>query len=306
MVTVNNRVGIPQAMVINGVDAGGAMSAAIVEGYENTIRSAPDGSQIQVMDREVQYVRGTVVTQDWVHLIDLLTGTVGTYVFYERKSGVAEATGYIKHTLTNPVIHNCRINLAQGGYGTATFGFECKAADETKGITDMHGITDDQSAPAVISSARGGFRIETSKFSTGGGIINIYHTTAFDFGLALPLVKACNDGDVGYTCVDARLDGIAAGGSISFQDTSISAGALLCQQLLVHARDQLELTVRQSQGATSKDITILGAIFGSGNLNSDVNAEFTDYNMPYEISNDPSLPLTLAGTNKIITIADAA
>ena len=37
MATINKRVGLPQATVINGVDAGGAMVARILYGYENVM-----------------------------------------------------------------------------------------------------------------------------------------------------------------------------------------------------------------------------------------------------------------------------
>ena len=116
MTTVNTRVGIPQGTSINGVDAGGKMNARIDEGYETIIRSEPDGLEAPTIDREVQYCRGSVTTQDWIHATDLLTGTVTTYVFYERKSGVAEETGYIKHTITNPKIWRVRLNTVQGRY----------------------------------------------------------------------------------------------------------------------------------------------------------------------------------------------
>ena len=38
MATVNNRVGLPQAIVINGIDTGGAMTARISAGYDTIHR----------------------------------------------------------------------------------------------------------------------------------------------------------------------------------------------------------------------------------------------------------------------------
>lgn len=304
MATVNKRVGLPQAFVINGIDAGGGMTAMINAGYENILRSSPDGLQPPSKDKDIQFVRGTIVTQDWVHFVELLTGTVGTYVFYERKSGVAPATGYIKHTITNPVIHNVRMSFAKGGYATITFDFECKAADETKGIADMWTPLDSQAAPSYITAARGGWRIESCKHDPGGGSeIQVYHLTAFDFAISLPIVRACNDGDVGYTCVDARVDGMAAAGSISFQDAGIASSKLTAQQLLVATAADLALVIRQSQGAADKTITIANADFNNAGSSSDANAPFTGYTAGFDVANDPSTPLTLEGANKIITIA---
>ena len=300
MATVNNRVGVPQATVINGVDAGGVMTARIEEGLESVLRSAPDGAEVPFIDRKVQFVRGSVTTQDWTHVTDLLTGTVGTYVFHERKSGVAVATGFITHTITNPVIHRVALNIVQGRYAGITFDFECRAADEAKGIADMHGMLDDQAAPTYVSTARGGYRIETAVH----GAQSIYHTTSFDFTITLPLVKACNDADVGYTCVDARLSGMTATGSITFQDAVIATAKLLAQTLLVAARATLVVTATQGAGATAQTITIAGVIFMPGSANSDANADFTEFSLNFEVSNDATTELTLDGTNKVLVIAD--
>ena len=305
MATVNERVGLTQAMVINGVDAGGAMTAIINAGFDNILRSSPDGLQVPVKDKDVQFVRGTITTQDWVEAINLLTGVVGTYVFYERKSGVAPATGYIKHTITAPVIYSVAISIIQGGYATLTFNFECRPADEAKTIADMWAMTDDQAAPTYVSAARGGFRIETCKHDPAGGSeLQVYHLTRFDFTLAMPLVKACNDGDVGYTCVDARLDGLMAVGSISFRDSTIASAKLMAQQLLLASKASLELYIRQSQAAASKVITIAGVDFNNIGNSSDVNTPFTEYTSAFDVGNDTGTQLTLEGDNKIITIED--
>jgi len=302
MVAVNKRVGLPQALVINGVDNGGAMTARILAGFENIMRSAPDGLQVPVKDKEIQYVRGTIVTQDWVEFVNLLTGVVGTYIFYERTSGVAEATGFIKHTITAPVIHRASINFTKGGYGTVSFDFECRAADETKTIADMWALLDTQAAPTYISAARGGFRVVSAVHGVDPNDIDIYHVTAFNFTLTLPLVKACNDSDVAYTCVDARVSGLTAGGSISFQGGEITGAILTCQELIAAAKANLVVTVKQTQGGANKVITIAGVDYSGIGSSSDVNTPFTEYTANYDVANDPDVPLTLAGDNKIIAI----
>ncbi len=307
MVTVNERLYAPQATTINGVDAGGVMSIRLEEGFDNIIRSAPDGLEGPVKDKEVQRVRGQVVSQDWVEFVNLLNGTLGTKEFWEQKSGVAPATGYVKHTITNPVIHKARIvfnrSTTRGQYATVAYDFECRAEDETKGIADMHAILDDQAAPTYVSAAHGGFRIISAAFDTDVDIINIYHVTRFEFEIAMQLVKECNDSDVGYTCVDARFDGLQTRGILAFQDAEIAATQLKAQQLVVHASDQLLLTVKQGQGAANQTITMLGVDFNDFSSNSYSGADFTEYAMNYDIANSAATPLTLAGTNKIIAIA---
>jgi len=303
MATINKRVGLPQAMVINGVDAGGAMTAMINAGFENIMRSSPDGLQVPVKDKEIQFVRGTIVTQDWVEAVNLLTGVVGTYVFYERSSGVAEATGYIEHTITAPVIHRISINFTKGGYTTASLDFECRAADETKTIADMWALLDGQAAPTYISAACGGFRVVSAVHGVDPNDIDIYHVTAFDFTLTLPLVRACNDGDVAYTCVDARLNGLTTGGSISFQAGEITGAVLTCQELIAAAKAALVITCKQSQGAADKVITIANVDFNNISSSSDINALFTGYTAAFDVANDPDTPLTLETAPKIIEIA---
>jgi len=305
MVTVNKRVGLPQAITINGIDTGGAMTARIDAGFDNVMRSAPDGLEVPIKDKETEYVRGSITTQDWAQVIAVLTGVLGTYIFYERKSGVAVTTGFIKHTITNPVIHRANFRLTKGGYGVATFDFECRAEDETKGLADMWTVLDEQAAPAYITAARGGFRIVSAKHGHELPTPlwqDIYHVTDFDFTLTLQLVKECNDSDLGYTCVDARLDGLTAEGSISFQDSTIVAAVLVCQTLLAAIPDSLVLSVKQGAGGAAKTVTIANVDFNNVGRTPDANRPFTEHAANFDVANDAALPLTLEGANKIITI----
>ncbi len=300
MATVNKRLYSPQAVVINGVDAGGAMTAAIDSGYDNILRTPPDGLAVPVVDREIQFVRGSIQSQDWTHLVDLLTGAVGTLVFYERKSGVAAESGYVKHTITAPVIHNARLSMNQKGYMTVAFDFECRAADVDKGILDMWVMADGEAAPTYVTAARGGWRVETCLH----GAVEVYHVTAFDFAITMELLKACNDADVAYTAVDAREDGMRTAGSLSFGDAEIKAVTfeLKCQLLTVAAAASLVITVTQSAGAADKVITIARTIFGTAGANSNAQSDYSGYRANFEVTNDPATPLTLAGANPIITI----
>jgi len=301
MVTVNKRVGAHQAHTINGIDAGGVMTARIQAGFDEQLESSPDGLTLPIRDKGVQFVRGTIVTQDWVEFVNLICGTVSTYVFYERKSGVAEATGYIKHTITAPVIHRVNMRFTKGQYAAVAFDFECRAADVTTAINDMWAITDDQAAPTYITAARGGWRIEAAVH----GATSIYHLSSFEFTLAMPVAKACNDGDVGYTCVDARTSGMSAAGSIGFADSTVATSIMLCNKLLTAAAANLVLTVRQSGGATDKTVTIANVDFNDAASNSDSNPQgFTAYQLSFAIANSSGTPLTLAGDNQIIAIAD--
>jgi len=305
MPTVNNRVKKPQAMIINGIDAGGVMTASISAGYDNKLQSAPDGLQVALEDKLIPYVRGQIVSQDWVEAVKLLTEAETSLVFYERRSGVAEDTGYIKHTITNPVINTMSLSFNKGSYATVQFSFECRAADGDAGIAEMWQVLDGQSAPVTyVTAARGGYQVE----SCTHGALSINHVTGFNFTLTMPLLREWNDGAKGYTMVECELSGLTAAGSINFQDGDIhdANNTLLCQQLLVADRGDLVLTVKQGRGATSKVITIAGVEFDAAGSSSDAASDFTGYNASFDVTNDPVTHLTLKGPdNKIIAITDA-
>ncbi|MGD0077033.1 MAG: hypothetical protein ABSB91_00245 [Sedimentisphaerales bacterium] len=302
MTTINRRVFSPQAMTINGIAVGGILTVAISEGHDNAARSSPDGFQVQVVDKFDQFCRGTITVQDWPDAISLLTGTLSTCVFWERKSGTPDATGYIKHTLTNPVIHKIAISINKGGYATVSADFECRAASDTDTLAVMHAMLDSQAAPTALVPALGGWRVVSAVY---GGTLNLYHVTGFNFSITLPLIKDSNDADLAYTAVDACLDGIQATGSINFQDSGIATTELTSQQLLLAALGNLVITVKQAQGATNKVITIMRTTFLTDSGNSGGNV-YAGHSIPFEVTNNLTTPLTLAGTNKIIVISDAA
>lgn len=302
MALVNKRVYSPQACLINGVSLGGVVTIAIQEGFDVQVRSSPDGFQVPVVDKTDQFVRGKISVQDWPDAIGLLTGTLGTLVFYERKSGTVDATGYIKHTIINPVIHSISISINKGSYASVSADFECHAALETDTIAIMHAITDAQAAPTAIVPALGGWRVVSAVY---GGTLNLYHVTGFNFSITLPLIKDCNDGDLAYGAVDTLFDGIAASGSVNLQDSGVVTSELTSQQLLLAAIGNLVITVKQASGAANKIITIARASFSSDSGSSD-RSGYTSHSLPFEVTNNITVPLTLAGTNKIITIADAA
>lgn len=306
MTTVNERLHTPQAVTINGVDAGGVMQVSIQTGSDDVLKSSPDSIGLSLRDKHKQFVRGSFATQDWTEIINLLTGVVGTKVFYQKKSGGDDVTGYIKHTLTNPVIHEVSLRLAtteKTQYAVATAKFECKAADETKTIADMWTILDDQAKPTYLPAARGGFRVISTTHGTGGGLLSILHVLGFDLTIRLPLMKRCNDADLAYTTVEVREDGMTCEGSIRFEDASVATGTLLCQKLTVANAGALVLTVRQGQGAANKVLTINGVDFDAVGTDPSSQEAYNNFLAVLSVANNTAAPLSLTGANKIITIA---
>lgn len=297
MSTVNKRILQPQAHVINGVSAGGLVTHNIQAGYDDTLQNPVDGLALAMADLVTEFVRGSFSSQDWVHVIELLTGTVGTSVFYQRKSGVAEASGYIKHTLNKPVMHRMALSIRHRKYATANGSFECMAADETEGIADLWVTADSQSAPTYVPAARG-LEIEACALGT----LEIFHVIGLDIAIELPLVKASQDGDIGYTAVDALTNGMRASGSLIIQDAAISGGKVKAVDMVTANRGNLVLSVKQSQGVANKALTVAGVKFTSTGHNAG-GENYDEFSVPFIIANDAGTPLTLSGTNKILTIA---
>jgi len=281
MATVNKRTKMVLDMVINGVDAGSAMSARVQAGYETILSSSPDGLQTPIKDRVTQFVRGSVTSQDWIEAVNLLSGTVGTNRMFEKV--------FLAFDAQHP-----------GGSIVCDEFYLTEAAT----IATTWAMTDDQAAPTYVSSARGGYRVSAC---THGGV-SIYHIMAMEFGISIPVLRECNDADVGYTAVDADLEGgMACGGSLTFQDAEITSSKLKLVDLLAAARGSLVLTLTQSSGATAKTVTIAGVIFTGGSEDAGARSDQANpFSASFEVSNDATTQLTLAGDNKILTIADAA
>lgn len=299
MTLINKRITFPQAATFNGIALGALSTMRIQAGHDQVVQTHPDGLQIPIADRFTQFIRGNTVVQDWSQFISLLTGTIGSFVFYERKSGVAEASGYMKHTLNNPVVHRAGITIVHRGYGSCNADFECQFADPEYTHGDVWVPTDSQAAPTYLPATR-------SVEITAGthGPTSIYHITRFDFNIAFKLMKASHDGDFGYTAVDRIYGGIAPSGTIVFQDASITTAKLKIQDLLNNSRAALTLTVRNAAGATAKTLTINGVHFTApGEHAGDAQTTEPDtFSLPFVVTNDASTPLTLSGTNKIVTI----
>jgi hypothetical protein len=303
MATVNNRIHQPQALTINAIAAGGLVTHQIQLGYDDKNQHPVDGAALGMIDYLTEFVRGQFTMEDWVHFIELLTGIVGTDVFYERKSGAAEATGYVKHTLNNPVIYKCELTITHRKMAQCTGSYECKAADEAAGILDIWEHTDSQAAPTHLPAARG-----QEVTACQHGELDIYHVTQLKLTIEMPLLKASHDGDVGYTAVDALQTGMRAYGSITFQDASIADGSIKVAELITAARASLVASVRQCQGASAKTLTVAGVKFHSGGQNTSApqhggNASPDEFTAEFEVTNDSETPLTLSGANKIVTIA---
>ncbi len=206
MATVNNRTKKVFSPILNGITAGGTIEIALQYGWDQTIESAADGLETPLRDKSGQFLRGTFQSTDWSLIISILTGTLDELVFSVRDSGVDEATGYTEHTIVNPVVHNVSLSIRKDQHATITAAFECRFASETATLLDVWSQSAGQSKPDTAVPAVGGHRILTTTFTpASGSAINIYHVTDFNFNLALQLSRECNDGDLGYTCVDALL-----------------------------------------------------------------------------------------------------
>ena len=283
--------------VINGIAAGGLMSAQIDEGYDDIITAPHDGNNFPTTDRLTQFCRGTITSQDWITMLSVLNGTTGTYVFYEKESGVDTVT---KHTLVNPVIFSAAVSLGHRSHGSCAWSFECKAADDTTGFsvgtTPFHQVDNGAAAPSAITAK--GRSLEMTATTHSGNTIN--HVIGLDFTLAAQLVRASQDGDVGYTAVDKIYSGTPVSGTITFQESIVSDGDTRPQVLLADDPADLVVAVKQEQGGSNKTLTINDVMFTSLGASYDSGTGYRTHTMPFIVSPQSGVNFTSA---TVITIA---
>ncbi len=283
MATVNQRVhqayhggATTSTANINGIAVGGLMSANINVGYDDIITAPHDGNAFPTTDRLTQFCRGTIDCQDWAKVISLLNGTTGTYIFYERESGLATVT---KHTITAPVIHQASVSLGHRGHGNAVWSYECKAADETKGFIDMWAMDNAATAPVAITAKERSLEILNVEHGSAG--TDIDHVTDLSFNIGGNLSIASQDGDVGYTAVDVVFGGIPVSGSITFQQAYETPDTIHPIDLLNNAAADLIATIKIEQGGSNKTLTILSAMFTGVQSAPSAGPGYTGYTMSF-------------------------
>jgi len=295
----NNRVhrayhggALATTNVINGVTAGGLMTASVSEGFDDIVTAPHDGYDFPETDRLTAFCRGSITCQDWIEVLNVLNGTVGTYVFYEKESGAATVTS---HTLLNPTIHQASISLAHRGRASATWAFECKAADANDTIGDLHAIVTAAEAPAATIEYSPGLEITAG--THGAGEASFYHIMGLTVNVQGNLIKASSDGDAGYTAVDVVWGGVPITGTLTIQDRASY------QTLLTNTESNLVLTVKQCQGASDKTLTIKNVVFSGASQSANSAPGYTAYNLDFYVNGDQSSPLTLSGGSAAITLA---
>lgn len=275
----NNRVLRPYhggatttTATVNGVDAGGLMTANINIGFDGIITTPHDGNAFPNTDRLTEFCRGSMVSQDWIECLNVLNGTEGSWVFYERESGAATV---VVHTLSTMVIENVSVNLQHRGYATASFNWECFAATPaTQGFVEMWARLAAQTAPAAITdTARG---LEITALTHGGATVE--QITGLSFNIGGTISKASHDGDQSYNVVERIQGGVPVSGTLTTQDLGAAIGLLDASGLA----DDIVVTVKQSQAATAKTLTILDAQFTNLSTTSDTTSSgYTEYSLDF-------------------------
>jgi hypothetical protein len=242
---------------INGVSAGGLMSANIDAGFDSIIRASHDGLSFPVNERLIPYVRGSITCQDWEKVISVFNGTLGTYTFYEALSGAAT---YYPHTITNPVIHSFSLNLLNGGYSSVTWNFECKPADGTKTITDMFASGAAAAKPAYLASQR------AVKIVSATHVSAIGYVTGATVNFTSNLLREMSDGGLGYTTVEAA-EPYNITGSVTFQNNDVASSKQYLTLLLTGAASDLVIVMKDSGLGGTATLTIKNVFFTTGNAN---------------------------------------
>ena len=296
MTTTNNRVLHAQNSVINGVSAGGLVTASIFEGFDSVVSSPADGLEMPTTDRFMKVVRGSMVSQDWVELLNIIQGTVGTFVFYEQESG---ATSYLKHTITEPVVHAATLDIPVKGFATCTWQFHCRPVADDDTFADMWTKLPGQAVPTAILSNR-------AVNITGDCMLAstpIPHVTGVTLNINGGLAVSGNDGALTNSGVDVVWGGNAINGTLTSQDPNIT------QTLLDAALGDLIIPLTAAKGGLSphvnQTLTIKQVEFISNDNSSNAGPGYSGQSLNWVggVSGDKSI--TTATTNdNVITILD--
>ena len=272
-----------------GYSAGGLMSYAMQFGYDDIVVAPADGLSFPEVDRLGQFCRGTITCQDWTEVINVLNNVTTSYVFYSRESGL---TSFSKYTLTAPVVYAASFSFTHRGYASCTWNFETRAASEAVGFSAAFGVDNATgTAPAATLTTARGIEITAAQHATDTTDIN--HVTNLTCNIAGRLVKASQDGDVGYTAVDVVWGGAPMGGSITFQD-SADSNVVKAVTLAGLAEEDLTVTIKQSQ-AGSKSLVLKNCVFTDGAANYTNDGTYAGYTMNFILNSDQTTPIGTAG-----------
>ena len=301
-VTVNRRTmqafhggALTTTAVINGIAAGGLVNGTIDYGYEDILTTPADGTTFPEVDRLTQFVRGNITSQDWVNVLAVITGTVSSYIWYERESGLATVC---KNTLLNPVIHQAGITLTHRQHATCNWAFECKAADDDDGFAALFAADTGAVLPAAVTPSTRGLEILALAH---GGSLDIYHVQQLQWNLQATLTRGSGDGDVGYTAVDRVWGGQPLGGSITIQELNAAgADAKAAMAILAAAEGDLVATVLTSQGGANKTLTLKNVVFTTSQQNLDSSGAYMSTTINF-VQNSPAAERLGLGTDSPMT-----
>ncbi len=279
----NTRLFHARDSSIVGIDAGGLMTANIQAGYDDILTSPADGNAVPDTDRATKFIRGTMVTQDWVEMQNIIAGVGDEIIFFEKES---TKNTYTRNTLTGVHVHNATLNLAHRGYGTMSIAFECQFDVGDKFI-DVWARDTAVAAAALpdLTAARG------TEITDAVHSVAMPHILGLTLNMAGQLATASHDGDEGITAVDVLYEGTPITGTLTVQDSETVLIRLDDTSLVT----PLVLTIKQSAGAAVKTITIANCVFtGLGN-SSAAGANYTSYAMDFYVHGDTiGTPLTIA------------
>jgi len=275
---------------INGVSSGGLVLAEVKAGYDTVLTPTYDGLLFGLPDRMIQYVRGSISSEDIESAINVLNGTLGTYTVYEKEWGLST---YTKHVITNPVIYALALNYVEAGLSTVQWLFECKAADGDKTCKDMCVSTATQEKPAYLGSDRA-TRITGVKH----GEVAINHVKEVTVNMAGLLLKDSSDGDIGYTAVSAERWGIT--GSVRFLDAAVAESVQKNIDLLDDSVGDLEVTMLDFGGGGSAAHTIANVLFTEVSANKGGDGKIQEFTADFVVTDDTETPLTLSTAITIV------
>jgi len=249
----NNRVFLAQGLTTNGIAVGGLAEISVDAGYQNIIRSSPDGAVgTEDVDRAGLAVDVSLSGTDVTKGNAILAAAVGDTEFYGKESGAAT---WQKRTMPGVLWHSLDLDLPQTADGSMSLRGAIRFAEGTTTLAQVIAATGEQTQQPVITYPARLFRPHNAIFDPGSEIPP-KNLVSVRLALAVEqLLQDFGDDDLGMTAVDITgWNDLQV--TLVHKDASEINGRDRATQLIEAGRGILTVTLMGRGGAANKTLTI--------------------------------------------------
>jgi len=296
----NQRTFQAQALVLNGVAAGGLASMSF-EARFTPLESTPDGAiGTEDVDRHSLDVNVNIQCTDVAKVNAILDAAVGNTTFSGKESG---ATTWHNYTVAGIVITGCSLDLRKGADATLGLTGKVRFATPAADLDEVILLTGAVGTPPTLTYPARLYRPNTASFDPDGAPAAIapIHVESVALALAANVISDSNDADVGMTAVD-----IAGWRSLQttlvYRDAKAVSPSHITAQLLAAVRGNLTVSLLGRGGAANKVLTVNNCLWTGANQRE--GAEYAEFTLRGNSGwKNAATVYTLNGTPKLFDIA---